>query len=112
MDCWPSTLGQRKTGKVLLVVPQRVRVVARERHHIESMVSIVRAHGSAARTIRAMHPECTTVDDRLPPDVRTYGGALRATARNATDWCTPGRAPPGRQATATSRTPMSQTSSE
>ena len=111
MDSWPSTLGQGQTGEVLLVVPQRVRVVARERHHMESMVSIVRAHGSAAWTVRAMHPGRTTVDDGLPPGVCTYGGALRVAARNAIVGAHQ-VVPPGRQAPAVSRTLVSQTSSE
>ena len=53
-----------------------------------------------------------TVDDDLPPGVLTYGGALRAAARNAIVWSVPARAPPGRQAPGASRTPVSQTSSK
>ena len=34
------------------------------------------------------------MEDDLPPGVCTYGGALRVTARNATAWFVPGRAPP------------------
>ena len=76
------------------------------------MDSRFRADGSATRAVREMHPGRRVMGDDLPSGVRTYGGALRVTTRNAIVWFVPGRAPSGQQGPSASRTPVSQTSSE